>query len=197
MPPEAQAAFERAAAVARPELASLPEQDRTVFVLRLKRYWPDLFDGLVLPYAGREDFKAFLETLARLLATSYAARPEELKVLDLERNLTPDWFQSEKRIGYVFYADRFAGNLKGVAERLDYLEDLTSLCALFRERGMSACVDLVLNHCAREHEWAQRARAGEKEYEEMFHIFPDRVLPDEYERTLPEVFPDTTPGNFS
>jgi amylosucrase len=237
MPPEAQAAFERAAAVARPELASLPEQDRTVFVLRLKRYWPDLFDGLVLPYAGREDFKAFLETLARLLATSYAARPEELKVLDLERNLTPDWFQSEKRIGYVFYADRFAGNLKGVAERLDYLEelvvnyvhlmpllasrpapndggyavadyravepslgtmeDLTSLCALFRERGMSACVDLVLNHCAREHEWAQRARAGEKEYEEMFHIFPDRALPDEYERTLPEVFPDTTPGNFS
>ena len=102
MTPEAQAAFERAAAVARPELAALPERDRTVFVLRLKRYWQDLFDGLVLPYAGREDFGAFLESLTRLLATSYAARPEELKILDLERNLTPDWFQSEKRIGYVF-----------------------------------------------------------------------------------------------
>ena len=236
MTPEAQAAFERAA-VARPELAALPERDRTVFVLRLKRYWQDLFDGLVLPYAGREDFGAFLESLTRLLATSYAARPEELKILDLERNLTPDWFQSEKRIGYVFYVDRFAGNLKGVVERLDYLEelgvnyvhlmpllasrpapndggyavadyravepslgtmeDLASLCTLLRERGMSACVDLVLNHCAREHEWAQRARAGEKEYEEMFHVFPDRILPDEYERTLPEIFPETTPGNFS
>ena len=237
MPPEARAAFERAVAVARPELASLPERDRTLFVLRLKRYWPDLFDGLAPPYAGREDFEAFLESLTRLLAASYAARPEELKVLDLERNLTPDWFQSEKRIGYAFYADRFAGNLKGVIERLDYLEelgvnyvhlmpllarrpapndggyavadyravepslgtmeDLTNLCARLRERGMSPCVDLVLNHCAREHEWARRARAGEQEYEEMFYVFPDRTLPDEYERTLPEVFPDTSPGNFS
>ena len=237
MTSEAQAAFEQAAAAARPELDALRERDRTVFGLRLKRYWQDLFDGLVPPYAGREDFGAFLESLTRLFAASYAARPEELRVLDLERNLTPDWFQSEKRIGYVFYADRFAGDLKGVAERLDYLEelganyvhmmpllqsrpapndggyavsnyravepslgtveDMQKLCALFRERGMSPCVDLVLNHCAREHEWARRARAGEKEYEEMFYTFPDRKLPDAYERTLPEVFPETAPGNFS
>lgn len=234
---KAHAAFQRAVAAARPELDTLPERDRTMFMLRLRRYWQDLFDGLSLPYAGREDFGAFLESLSRLLAASYAARPEELRILDLERNLTPDWFQSEKRIGYVFYAERFAGDLRGVAERLDYLEelganyvhmmpllqsrpppndggyaisdyhavepslgtmdDLQELCALFRERGMSPCLDLVLNHCAREHEWARRARAGETEYEEMFYVFADRALPDEYERTLPEVFPETSPGNFT
>lgn len=237
MSPKAREAFERAAAAARPELDTLPERDRTMFALRLKRYWQDLFDGLALPYAGREDFEAFLESLSRLLAASYAARPEELRILDLERNLTPDWFQSEKRIGYVFYAERFAGDLDGVARRLDYLEelganyvhmmpllqsrpspndggyaisdyhavepslgtmdDLQELCALFRERGMSPCLDLVLNHCAREHEWARRARAGETEYEEMFYVFADRALPNEYERTLPEVFPETSPGNFT
>ena len=122
MTPKAQAAFERAVAVAQAELASLGEGDRTAFVLRLKRYWHDLFDGLVLPYAGREDFEHFLRSLTRLLASSYAVRPEELKVLELERNLTPDWIQSEQRIGYIFYADRFAGDLKGVVEQLDYLE---------------------------------------------------------------------------
>ena len=237
MTPEAQAAFEKAIVAARPELDAFPERDRTVFILRLRRYWQDLFDGLVPPYAGREDFEVFLESLTRLLAASYAVRPEELKVLDLERNLTPDWFQSEKRIGYAFYADRFAGDLKGVGERLDYLEelganyvhimpllksrlapndggyavadyravepplgtmeDLQGLCDLFRGRGMSPCLDLVLNHCAREHEWARRARAGEKEYEQMFYAFPDRTVPDAYERTLPEVFPETAPGSFS
>ena len=28
-------------------------------------------------------------------------------------------------------------------------------------------------------------------------IFPDRTEPDAYERTLPEVFPDMAPGNFT
>ena len=62
---------------------------------------------------------------------------------------------------------------------------------------MSLVLDLVLNHVAREHEWARRARAGEPAYREYFHVFPDRAVPDAYERTLPEVFPDFAPGNFT
>ncbi len=238
MSPEARAAFERAVNVVREELAELPARDAEAFVLRLERYWQDLFDGLEPPYGARGDFAVFLERLVRLLAARYAQRPEDLKALDLERNLTPDWFQSERRIGYVFYADRFAGDLAGVSERLDYLEelganyvhimpllksrpaglddggyavsdyrkvqeslgtmeDLRGLCALMRRHGMSLCLDLVLNHCASEHEWAQGARRGEPEYEEMFYVFGDRSLPDEYEKTLPEVFPETAPGNFT
>src|SRR6478609_9705657 len=57
--------------------------------------------------------------------------------------------------------------------------------------------DLVLNHVAREHEWGRRARAGEERYRDYFHVYPDRVMPDAYERTLPEVFPDFAPGNFT
>ena len=34
-------------------------------------------------------------------------------------------------------------------------------------------------------------------YREYFHVFPDREVPDAYERTLPEVFPDFAPGNFT
>ena len=63
--------------------------------------------------------------------------------------------------------------------------------------GVSLCVDLVLNHTAREHEWARKALAGDEAYRDMYLHFPDRTEPDAYERTLPEVFPDMSPGNFT
>lgn len=80
---------------------------------------------------------------------------------------------------------------------LGTMEDLRALTATLRERGISLVMDLVLNHVAQEHEWAVRARAGEQKYRDYFMIFPDRSEPDEYEQTLPEVFPDFAPGNFT
>jgi amylosucrase len=62
---------------------------------------------------------------------------------------------------------------------------------------MSLVLDLVLNHVAREHDWAARARAGDPVHRAYFHVFADRTVPDAYERTLPEVFPDFAPGNFT
>ncbi len=77
------------------------------------------------------------------------------------------------------------------------LEDLRALTRALRTEGISLVLDLVLNHVAREHDWARRARAGESRYRDYFHVYPDRVMPDAYERTLPEVFPDFAPGNFT
>ncbi len=84
-----------------------------------------------------------------------------------------------------------------VDPKLGTMDDLASLASTLRGQGISLVVDLVLNHVAREHEWAVRARAGEQKYRDYFHIFGDRELPDAYERTLPEVFPDFAPGNFT
>ena len=80
---------------------------------------------------------------------------------------------------------------------LGTMDDLASLTASMRERGISLVLDLVLNHVAREHAWATAARAGDARYRDYFHVFPDRTLPDRYEQTLPEVFPDFAPGNFT
>ncbi|MGH3324973.1 MAG: alpha-amylase family glycosyl hydrolase, partial [Streptomyces sp.] len=66
-----------------------------------------------------------------------------------------------------------------------------------RSEGISLCVDLVLNHVADEHAWAAKARAGDPKYRGYFHIFHDREMPDRFEQTLPEVFPDFAPGNFT
>ena len=53
-----------------------------------------------------------------------AARPADLRALDHEREITPDWLHREQVVGYVAYADRFAGTLRGVRERLPYLREL-------------------------------------------------------------------------
>ncbi len=80
---------------------------------------------------------------------------------------------------------------------LGTMDDLATLADRLHEAGMSLVLDLVLNHVAREHEWAVKARGGHHRYRSYFHVFPDRRLPDAYERTLPEVFPDFAPGNFT
>ncbi len=80
---------------------------------------------------------------------------------------------------------------------LGTMSDLADLAGDLHDAGMSLVLDLVLNHVAREHEWAQRARAGEAAYRDYFHVFADRTLPDAYEPTLPEVFPEFAPGNFT
>jgi len=76
-------------------------------------------------------------------------------------------------------------------------EDLGDLATVLRDNGVSLCLDLVLNHVAREHPWASAARAGDSHYRDYFHVFADRREPDAYEETLPEVFPTFAPGNFT
>ena len=80
---------------------------------------------------------------------------------------------------------------------LGAMADLEKLATQLHENGIALTIDLVLNHVAREHEWAAAARAGDRVHREYFHVFPDRTEPDRFERTLPEVFPDFAPGNFT
>ena len=86
---------------------------------------------------------------------------------------------------------------RSVRPDLGDMDDLADLTAELRRDGISLVIDLVLNHVAAEHEWAERARAGEQRYRDYFFVYPDRTEPDEYERTLPEIFPDFAPGNFT
>ena len=86
---------------------------------------------------------------------------------------------------------------RSVRPDLGDMDDLADLTAELRRDGISLVIDLVLNHVAAEHEWAERARAGEQRYRDYFFVYPDRTEPDEYEKTLPEIFPDFAPGNFT
>ena len=74
--------------------------------------------------------------------------------------------------------------------------DLERLTVAMRKRGMSLCLDFVLNHTADTHEWALRAKAGEQDYIDRYICYDTPDIPREFEKTVPDVFPQTAPGSF-
>ncbi len=52
------------------------------------------------------------------------------------------------------------------------MEDVEELIAKAAERGIGIMLDMVFNHTSTQHEWFQRALAGEKEYMD-YYIFKD------------------------
>ena len=84
-----------------------------------------------------------------------------------------------------------------VRSDLGSMKDLSKLASELHQSGISLTLDLVLNHVAKEHEWAMKANAGDKKYRNYFYAYDDRTIPDEYEKTLPEIFPTFAPGNFT
>jgi amylosucrase len=75
--------------------------------------------------------------------------------------------------------------------------DVESLAGALKKRDMLLVLDVVVNHTSDEHEWAQRARDGEKKYQDYYYVFDNREIPDLYEESMPEIFPETSPGNFT
>ena len=77
------------------------------------------------------------------------------------------------------------------------MEELAELNADCHRRGISVCLDFVMNHTSEDHEWAVRARAGDPEYQKRYFFYDNWDIPNEFEKTVPQVFPQTAPGNFS
>ncbi len=75
-------------------------------------------------YGERSDFNVQMRRLVEVMAKQYIARPAHLKKLDQEREQNHTWFLSQKWVGMALYSDGFAGDLKGLKNRLHYLQDL-------------------------------------------------------------------------
>ena len=88
-------------------------------------------------------------------------------------------------------------DFRTVQPELGTMEDFSELTSKCHERGINICLDFVMNHTSEEHEWAKRARAGEKEYQDRYFFFDTYDVPALYEKTCPQVFPTTAPGNFT
>lgn len=84
-----------------------------------------------------------------------------------------------------------------VNPKLGTMADLIELATALRQNGISLTLDFVFNHTSDEHEWALKALAGDEDYQEYYLMFPDRTLPDQYERNLREIFPESAPGSFT
>lgn len=184
-----------------------------------------------------EGGQPWFDQLCRDLKNIALDRKESLRCQDRKREADPNWYKSNDILGMMMYVDCFAGNLQGVREKLDYveecgvnylhlmpllespegrsdggyavsnfrrvqpelgtMEDLEQLADECRERGISLCLDFVMNHTSEDHEWARRARAGEREYMNRYYFYDNYDVPAEFEKTVPQVFPTTAPGNFT
>lgn len=88
-------------------------------------------------------------------------------------------------------------DFRSVQKELGTMDDLKNLTEKCHKKGISVCLDFVMNHTSDEHEWAVRARRGEKEYQDRYFFFDDYSMPELFERDCPQVFPTTAPGNFT
>lgn len=184
-------------------------------------------------YETEDGYSRLLDSMKEF----YNARSKELKALDVKRENDPLWYRDGKMLGMTMYPKLFAGGLKGLTKKLDYLseqkitylhlmpllkmphpmndggyavedfrqvdptvgtnKDLANLTKELRKRGISLCLDLVMNHTADSHEWAKKAREGDWEYISRYETYENYDIPSQYERTMPQVFPATAPGNFT
>ena len=204
-----------------------------LFEQRLKEHYDEL-KWLYCELYGSMDM---FYRLCRTMKDFFVRRKDSLKQLDEERLKNPGWYKGNSLLGMMMYTDAFAGSLKGVQKKLDYIQecnvnclhlmpllqmpetdndggyavsdytrvdsrlgtmaDLSRLTDACRKKGICVCLDFVMNHTSMEHEWARRARAGEKEYQDRYFFFDDFDIPARYEKTCPQVFPTTAPGNFT
>lgn len=84
-----------------------------------------------------------------------------------------------------------------VDPRLGTMSDLRTLATELRARDMSLVLDMVCNHTAKEHPWAQRMLAGDPEFSDFYIVLESRSEVEAWEAHLQDVFPDTAPGSFT
>ncbi|MDE7416795.1 MAG: amylosucrase [Lachnospiraceae bacterium] len=209
------------------------KKEESVFQERLGRH----HDELRWLYMELYDNDSMFAELCDRMRDFYLKRNKELKTSDQKRVTDQNWYKQNDMLGMMFYIDNFAGNMKGVESKLDYIEacnvnyihlmpfldtpegrsdggyavsdfrkvqeklgsmeDLDSLTTACHKKGINVCMDFVMNHTSEDHEWAKKARQGDGEYMSRYFFFNNAKEPDMYERTVPQVFPTTAPGNFT
>lgn len=88
-------------------------------------------------------------------------------------------------------------DFRKVDERFGTLTDLQKVQQQMQQDGMYLMIDIVLNHTSHHHEWANKAKAGDAVYQDYFYMYDDRTLPDQFDATMPEIFPESSPGSFT
>ena len=88
-------------------------------------------------------------------------------------------------------------DFRKIDPRFGKISDLESLRTQMEDRNMFLMLDIVLNHTSDEHEWAVQAKKGDAGFQDYYYFFKDRSIPDIYDRTMPEIFPESAPGSFS
>ena len=88
-------------------------------------------------------------------------------------------------------------DFRKVDSRIGTIKDISTLSTDLKKRDMLLTLDVVVNHTSSEHMWAQLACQGDKKFQDYYYVFDNREMPDMFEESMPEIFPETSPGNFT
>ena len=176
----------------------------TSLVLEIARSWKQRPADLKMLDAGREGNSDWFQSNQMLGGVCYVDR----YAADLEGVRARIPYFKELGLTYLHLMPLFlapephsdggyaVSSYREVNPRLGTMEQLRNLGAELRTNGISLVVDFIFNHTSDEHEWARKAAEGDPEYSGYYWIFPDRSLPDEFEKNVREIFPDDHPGSF-
>lgn len=217
-------------------LQQAPQARAEELAKRISKQLPTLRNRLTRTYGDEGSVEQLIDQLLTSAIQISIARSQALWDLDIQRQSNAHWHQ-QGAVGYTAYVDHFAGSLRGVSDRIDYLKslgvtylhllpffkaaegpndggfavanfeqveprlgtqnDLVFLTQELRKAGISLCSDFVLNHVAQDHEWALEAKNGNPKFKEFFCLAQTQEEVDAWEAHLPQIFPDTAPGNFT
>ena len=90
-----------------------------LFRRRLARHYDELKWLYTELYRDEGAFGYFTEMLERC----WKGRKKALRDQDARREAEPEWYRRRDMLGMMLYTDAFAGNLRGVRDRLPYLEE--------------------------------------------------------------------------
>ncbi len=88
-------------------------------------------------------------------------------------------------------------NFRKVDTRFGNLANLKNVQQSMQDQNMYLMIDIVLNHTSHQHEWAKKAKAGDQLFQDYFYMYNDRNIPDQFEHSMPEIFPEAAPGSFT
>jgi len=101
-----------------PEKAEEQTEEQKIFMRRLEKHHDEL-KWLYMELYGNDSMFA---ELTHQMYRFYMQRSQELKESDLKREADPDWYKKNDMLGMMMYIENFGGTIKGVEEKLDYLE---------------------------------------------------------------------------
>ena len=114
------AAAEKEAALREAEAAQKAREDaiEATYRKRFDRHFEELRWLYMELYGNSSMFAELCDNMKRF----YMERNTNLRASDASREKRPDWYKQNDMMGMMFYIDNFAGNMKGVQEKLDYVE---------------------------------------------------------------------------
>lgn len=103
---------------------SLNSKDSLEFITRLSANFSNLRDLFSTVYGDADSAQKPFRKLITTLYSNYVQRSHVLKTQDSKREDHVDWLSSQHWVGMSLYTEHFSKDLKGLVNKIDYLEDL-------------------------------------------------------------------------